>query len=157
MGGYATMQEIRKRFEDMPIMVFTSLDMPFNIIYAIQKGANAYLLKTSPISEIRNAINSIHKDGFYYTELANKQLFRGVNNGSIKPIEFSEKELLFISYANSKLSMSNIAEKMEIGQRALDGIRDRLFAKLKINNREALTALAILPESYTDFKSNKNI
>lgn len=142
IGGYAVMEEIRKRYADMPILAFSSLSTAFNAICAIQKGANGYLLKTAPVKEIKDAICAVSAQGHYYSALASRQVFRDFNRGIIKPFEFSERENLFISYLATGWSMGRIADKMGIGPRALDGVRDRLYRRLNINSRDALVALA---------------
>lgn len=154
VGGYTAMSTIKEQWPHVSILVLTVLEKKFNIIYAIQKGAQAYLLKNCPINTLKEAIYMVADNRFYYSKQTPKHLVEQIRDGTIGEISFNTRELLFIQYAYTNLKMADIAARMNISDRTLDGVRDRLFAKLFIGSRETLVLLA-LKTTMTSDDNNK--
>ena len=61
MNGLKATQIIKERFVDTKVIILSSYDNDEYIDLALKAGANGYLLKTTPASEIVNAIRYVHK------------------------------------------------------------------------------------------------
>lgn len=59
MGGLQLICELRRRYNNMKILVLTTFYDEKNIVSAIQNGANGYILKDAGRSALINAIRSI--------------------------------------------------------------------------------------------------
>jgi two-component system invasion response regulator UvrY len=143
MNGFNLIIELKKRWPAMPALILTLFENESYIIKMIQNGANGYLLKSCPTTEIRNAIQSILETGFYYSKVADSDKFASVNNKTLKPFNLTTSEIEFLKYSCSDLNYSEIATKMNTTTRSIEGYRDRLFSKLKVNSRVSLAMYAI--------------
>jgi len=143
MNGFETIQELKKKWPAIKVLVLTIFDLEMYIIRMILYGANGYLLKSCDPEEIKNAVIAIHKYGIYYSEVATRQFFKAVHNKEIKLPQFTTKELQLLHYCSSDLSYSQIAEKTGTTKRAVEGHRDSLFKKLNTHSRICLALFAV--------------
>jgi DNA-binding NarL/FixJ family response regulator len=67
MDGVAATREITQRFPTVKVLVLTTFDDTTYVAQALQYGAAGYLLKDTPITELMQAIQLVHKG---YTQLA---------------------------------------------------------------------------------------
>lgn len=66
MDGVAATREIQQRFPKTKVLVLTTFDDDQYVAQALQNGAAGYLLKDTPLEELVQAIQAIHKG---YTQL----------------------------------------------------------------------------------------
>jgi DNA-binding NarL/FixJ family response regulator len=66
MDGVAATREISQRFPDVKILVLTTFDDREYVTQALNNGAAGYLLKDTPVEELVQAIQLVHKG---YTQL----------------------------------------------------------------------------------------
>jgi CheY-like chemotaxis protein len=59
MGGIEALQEIRKRDKKIPVIIITSSSTREAAIEAIEKGANAFLLKPFEWQELKTKIQNV--------------------------------------------------------------------------------------------------
>ncbi|HNG63164.1 MAG TPA: LuxR C-terminal-related transcriptional regulator, partial [Ferruginibacter sp.] len=65
-------------------------------------------------------------------------------NGNLKNlVPLNERETDFLKYACTELTYKEIAEKMFLSPRTIDGYRDALFEKLNVKTRVGLVMYAI--------------
>lgn len=64
-------------------------------------------------------------------------------------LAFKENEITFMKLACSELTYKEIAEKMFLSPKTIDGYRDSLFTKLNVRNRVGLVMYAIKNKIYT--------
>lgn len=143
MDGFTALLEIRKKWPKMKTLILTAFDDEMYVIRMIQAGANGYLLKKSSIKETKEAILSIYSVGYYYSENANRTLFHLNDTNSIKMQGFSEQEIEVLKYCCTELKYGEIAQKMNTTLNGIEGCRDRLFIKLKVNSRVGLALFAV--------------
>ncbi|MEB3292492.1 MAG: response regulator transcription factor [Synechococcales bacterium] len=67
MDGVATTREICQRFPQVKVLILTTFDDREYVTQALQYGASGYLLKDTPVEELIQAIQLVHKG---YTQLA---------------------------------------------------------------------------------------
>ena len=64
--------------------------------------------------------------------------------GTIKTfISLNDRELEFLKFACTEMTYKEIAEKMYLSARTIDGYRDALFEKLNVKSRVGLVLYAI--------------
>jgi DNA-binding NarL/FixJ family response regulator len=118
------------------------------IIRMIKNGAGGYVLKDAEPSELKTALYSLQEKGFYYSELVTGHLVHtiskmGDDTKAGSSLQLNERELEFLKYACTELSYKEIADKMFLSPRTIDGYRDALFEKLDIRSRVGLVIYAI--------------
>jgi len=150
LNGVETTKLIRKEFPNIKIIALTSyFSKPF-IINMISIGAVAYLAKNSTPKLMLTTINEVADKGFYYDEQVMKFIHEGLlnNNDQIKKSNFDttyftkrEKEVLDLIC--KQFTTNEIAEKLFISPRTVDGHRNNLLLKSEAKNLAGLVVYAI--------------
>ncbi len=146
--GFETALWLKIQYPEIRVLALSMYDTETAIIHMIRNGARGYILKDAEPSELKAALNSIKQKGFHYSELVTGHLINTVNkidqNKKIKnPLTLSEREVEFLKYTTTELSYKQIAEKMCLSPRTIDGYRDNLFERLQIKSRVGLVMYAI--------------
>jgi len=144
MNGYETASSIRTNWPHIKILALSMYDTELNVIKMLRNGANGYVLKDADPEELRTAITRVHKDGFYHSEIVTGRMLNILHdpNGKMN-IEINDKELQFLGYCCTELTYKEIADKMFLSPRTIDGYRENLFKKLNITTRTGLAIYAI--------------
>lgn len=136
-----------KLYQILPLAKTVALSMKaddYSIIKMLKAGCCAYLLKNIHPNELERALLEIHQRGFYNADDLNLKYRRMICSEKLdgeKPI--SEKELEFLQFASSDLTYKQIATKMNLAERTIDGYRESLFIKFKVQSRVGLVLEAI--------------
>ena len=115
----------------------------------IRCGAKGYILKDSEPTELRAAIDDVMTKGFYYSDLVSGKLIHAINklndeDNELKSlVHLNDRETDFLKYACTEMTYKEIADKMFVSPRTIDGYRDALFEKLHIKTRVGLVMYAI--------------
>ena len=143
-NGYETVKEIKRLWPDMKILILTELDSEFAVVQMLKIGINAYILKTCAIEELVKALGEIHTRGFYDTEISMKYMRKAFSSGKATGRLFiSDKEMQFLFYCCYDYHYKEIAQKMSVSTRTVEGYRNGLFEKLNINSRVGLVMMAV--------------
>jgi DNA-binding NarL/FixJ family response regulator len=149
MDGYETARWMKEHHPDVKILALSMYDNENAIISMLKCGAKGYILKDSNPSLLRDAIHDLMEKGFYYSDLVSGKLIHAINhleeggaNGN-KLNSLNEREKDFLKHACSEMTYKEIAEKMFVSPRTIDGYRDALFEKLQIKTRVGLAIYAI--------------
>lgn len=149
MNGQETADWIKINLPNLKILVLSVMDNEDTIIGMLKKGARGYLLKDSKPAVFREALDSIRDTGFYVNDLMNNKMLNYVTYEEDKGKEISlaspltEKEIIFLQWVCTELTYKEIAGKMKLSPRTVDGYRDELLKKLKVQSRTGLVIFAI--------------
>jgi two-component system, NarL family, invasion response regulator UvrY len=149
MDGFETTQWLKEHHPDVQVLALSMYDNEASIIRMLKCGAKGYILKDSDPAELQAAIDSVLTKGYYYSDLVSGKLIHAINkiddNGSdINTLtNLNEREIDFLKYACTELTYKEIADKMFVSPRTIDGYRDDLFDKLKVKTRVGLVIYAI--------------
>ncbi|MEJ8841092.1 response regulator transcription factor [Lacibacter sp. H375] len=149
MDGYATAQWLKQHYPLVNVIALSMYDNENAIIRMFKAGAKGYILKDSEPPELQNALDSVHQKGYYYSELVTGRLIHSINQmddnkSEIKILnELNDREVEFLKHACTEMTYKEIAEKMFLSPRTIDGYRDALFEKLEIKTRVGLVMYAI--------------
>jgi two-component system invasion response regulator UvrY len=145
LNGFETARAIKERWPEIKILAVSVYDSEFNIIGMLRAGAGGYILKDAQPEVLRHAIEGLHANGFYHSELVTGRILhqmvsqpQHVNSGQL-----NEKEIEFLKLACTEMTYKEIADQMNISPRTIDGYRDQLFAKLNIKSRTGLVMYAL--------------
>ena len=148
MDGFKTMEWLCKEHKNIPVLVLSMLDDEETIVGMLKHGVKGYLLKDSHPHELHNAMDTLIKKGFYYSDMVTGRLIHNLQdnvqekeNGHLSCL--TEKEINFLKLCCSELSYKEIASQLFISPRTADGYRDKLFEKLDIKSRVGLVLFAI--------------
>jgi two-component system, NarL family, invasion response regulator UvrY len=144
MNGYDTAAAIKKRWPEIKILALSMYDTELNIIKMLRNGAHGYVLKDADPEELRYAITEVCRNGYYHSELVNGRILHQMLDTDNKiHFELNERETAFLSYCCSEYTYKEIAGKMFLSPRTIDGYREALFKKLNITTRTGLAIYAI--------------
>ena len=147
--GYETSSWLRENFPDIKVLALSMLDDENAIIRMIKNGARGYLLKESEPAELRDALNAVLQKGFYYSEMVTGRLVHSISGhddesqNSQQVMQLTDREIEFLKLACTEMTYKEIAAKMYLSPRTIDGYRDALFLKLDIKTRTGLAIYAI--------------
>jgi DNA-binding NarL/FixJ family response regulator len=148
MDGYDTALWLKKNYPNIKILALSMNDNESSIIRMMKNGAQGYILKDIDPLEFRNALDSLMRRGFYYSELVTGNLIKTVNQPEEPEtlqdlIHLNAREIEFLKLVCTELTYKEIAEKMFLSVRTIDGFRDALFEKLNVKSRVGLVIYAI--------------
>jgi DNA-binding NarL/FixJ family response regulator len=99
--------------------------------------------------DYRRAMDSLIRRGFHYSEVITGKLIHAVSQldepeESLKSlVTLNAREIDFLRMVCSEMTYKEIAEKMFLSARTIDGYRDALFEKLNVKSRVGLVLYAI--------------
>jgi two-component system, NarL family, invasion response regulator UvrY len=149
MDGYETATWIRENKFKIIILALSMYDDENSIIKMFKAGAKGYILKDCDPSELKAALEALVTKGFYYNEMITGKLIHTINTLDEKEIQsrllakLNEREITFLKLICSEYTYKEIAEKMFVSTRTVDGYRDALFEKLELKTRVGLVMFAI--------------
>jgi len=150
INGIEATKIIHKTHPDIKIIALTSYDGKSFITNMIDVGASSYLLKnTSPKTVIRT-INEVYEKGFYYDEKVLTIIHENIISSSGTRIKsdldkklLSKRELAILELICEQYKTSEIAEKLFISPRTVEGHRNNLLLKTRSKNVAGLVIYGI--------------
>jgi len=149
MDGYETAQWLKNNYPDIKILALSMYDNENSIIRMLKNGAKGYILKDSEPTELKAAIEALIHKGYYYSDLVSGKLIHAINKiddegSDVNTMNnLNARETDFLKYACTELTYKEIADKMFVSPRTIDGYRDALFDKLHVKTRVGLVMYAI--------------
>ena len=150
MDGFATVQWLTENFPLVKILVVSMVEKEESIVRMLKLGVKGYLSKDVEPQVLGEALNAIMNKGFYYTDFITGKLVHALNNNNnsdkvktdaMRLMNDREKE--FLQLACSELTYNEIAAKMFLSPKTVDGYRNALFEKFNVKSRVGLVLFAI--------------
>ena len=148
MDGFASVEWLNEHYPQINVMVLSMIEKEDSIIRMLKLGVKGYLSKDVEPKELGEALNAILKKGFYYTDFITGKLVHSLQNDDNKQLtekfkQISDREREFLKYACTDMTYIEIASRMFLSPKTIDGYRDALFHKLKVRNRVGLALFAV--------------
>jgi DNA-binding NarL/FixJ family response regulator len=145
--GYETARWLQANHPGIHVLMLTMYDTEPTMIRLLQAGVKGFLKKDIDINELRFAINSVMKSGYYYTNHTTGRLInlfrKSQEHSMLMKSMLTEMEMRFLRWACTDLTYKEIASEMRLNVRAIDNLRDTLFGKLEVKNRVGLVMYSI--------------
>jgi DNA-binding NarL/FixJ family response regulator len=148
MSGIDCIQKLKILHPKMQMMVLTVYDNPDTVFEALKAGAVSYLLKSTPVEKILEAITDVQQGGSpISSQIARKVIeafaIKGKTNEYFQDLSKREQEML--EHLSRGYRYKEIADKLFI---SLDTVRTHvrnIYEKLQVNCRaEALKKTGFL-------------
>lgn len=150
MNGVEATKIIHKAHPDIKIIALTSYDGKSFITNMIDVGASSYLLKNTSPKMVVHTINEVHEKGFYYDEKVLKIIHENIISSSGKRIKsdldknlLSKREIDVLELICDQFTTAEIAEKLFISPRTVEGHRNNLLLKTQSKNVAGLVIYGI--------------
>ncbi|PWK18065.1 DNA-binding NarL/FixJ family response regulator [Arcicella aurantiaca] len=150
LNGIDTMKIIHEQYPDQKVIILSIHNEEKFVVHLIELGASAYLFKNSEPEDVEKAIRGVIEKGFYFSEdtlntfhkrLSNKKTHVSVHDNI--PIILSTREVEVLNLICQELTAQEIAEKLFISVRTVDGHRNNLLEKTGARNTAGLVIFAI--------------
>lgn len=149
IDGFASVQWLKDHFPLISILVVSMIEREETIVRMLKLGVKGYLCKDVEPKELGEALHSIINKGFYYTDFITGKLVHSLQNGdnaksAAEPLSLmNDRERDFLQLACSEYTYNEIASKMFLSPKTIDGYRNSLFEKLNVKSRVGLALYAV--------------
>jgi DNA-binding NarL/FixJ family response regulator len=149
MDGYSTAEWLHNNYPDIKILALSTMDSEAAIIKMIKSGAKGYVLKDAEPDELKLAFDEVMSQGYFYNELITRKVLKGVGqlvdgkNSTSIFVKLTDREIEFLKYCCTEMSYKEMADKMFVSVRTVEGYRDALCEKLDLKSRVGLAMYAI--------------
>lgn len=147
MNGIEGMKKIKAHWPDTDIIMLTVFKDNDKIFKSICAGATGYLLKDTPLPELKKAVLEIHNGGSYMTPSIARRVmeyFSPVKKEYDEPLTQKEKQIIMA--LTEGLSYKMIGEKLLI---TIDTVRfhiKNIYRKLQVNSKTEVISKALKGE-----------
>lgn len=150
MDGYETACYLRRYYPDIRVLALTMVDTDSSIVRMLKNGAKGYVLKDIDANGLERALDSIADKGSYYSDTVTEKLIDGVSQLDAPDrrhfrdiLLLNDRELEFMKMVCTEWTYKEIADRMYLSPRTIDGYRDALFEKLNVRTRVGLAMYAV--------------
>jgi DNA-binding NarL/FixJ family response regulator len=150
LNGVETTKQIRKYYPKLKVIILSVYAEDRFVLHLMDLGVNSYLLKNEEPLEVEKAIRTVMEKDFYFNEtvrvaMKNRVLIKKPRR--LLTESFSDnlttREAEVLSLICKQLTAQEIAEKLGIGIRTVDGFRANLLEKSGARNTAGLVLFAI--------------
>lgn len=147
INGIEVSKRLRDKYPNIRIVILSTHYSKAFIINLIEIGASAYLPKNTEPDEVANTIRQVYDKGFHYNDkvmsvIRENFLEKRRPKASFEE-QISKRELEVLQLICEQYTTPEIAKKLYISPRTVDGHRNNLMNKLGVRNTAGLVAYAI--------------
>lgn len=140
ISGINGMKFIKEKFPNIDIIMLTVYENNDKIFLALKAGANGYLLKTTPLPKLKEAIEEAYTGGAPMSPIIARKVVNHFN--SQKSIneenKLTSKENQIVSYLMDGLTYNKIADSLGNSVETIRHHIKNIYRKLQINSRAEL-------------------
>ncbi len=146
MNGEEVANLVKMQYPDIKILVLSMHHEEKYLVKLLEKGINGYITKDSDPEVIAKAIDTVMNEGSYFNS---QNAFFAMHNKFIKPQQkvvnhdLTKRELQILEMICNGNRTSEIAEKLFISPRTVEGHRNKLLEKSGSKNSAELVCYAV--------------
>jgi DNA-binding NarL/FixJ family response regulator len=135
MNGIEVARAVTSKHKAIRVLLLSAYDDEDYVAEALNAGAAGYMLKTTPGAKLIEAVRAVHAGAtVLQDELSQKLAMRVMHPGSSGP-RLSGRELDVLRLTALGLSSKDIAGRLQISQRTVEGHLNNIYSKLGVNSR----------------------
>lgn len=145
LNGVEACRQIKALFPSVRVVLLTAYEDDAYVFAGLQAGADGYLLKTAGVDELLSAVRRVYAGQSALspgvTDKVVRQLQTGHPAGAAGQVErLSDRELEILRLAATGLTNKEIAARLVLSDRTVQGHLARIYGKLSVASRtEAVT------------------
>lgn len=147
MNGMEVITKLSKNYKSIQVIVLSSLDSNYFKDFMIKSGACGYITKNASPQKLLFTIKEVYDKGMCYEPEMIEYLLNKTKNLSTNlvksPEQLSSREVEILELICQEFSNKQIADKLNISERTVEGHRRKMMAKTKSNNIAGLILFAI--------------
>ena len=146
MDGFELARALNREHPNVKLLVVSMFSSEVTIIRMLRLGVKGYVSKDIDPQELHQAIQSVYTNKYHYTDFITGSLLNNLDytdDAHTHSETLTDKEILFVQHACSEDTYQEIANKMFLSVKTIDGYRASVFDKLKIRSRAGLVLYGI--------------
>lgn len=141
LNGRDTARWLRQQYPAMKLVALSMNDQETIVLEMIRAGCCSYLLKDITPEVLEQALTEVYHKNYYNSDLKQNNLATLMLNPVAATLTDKERE--FLQWACSDLTYRQIAGRMKVSERTVDGYRESLFEKFNVGSRTGLALEAV--------------
>ena len=142
VDGFKALAHIKKVWKQIKVITLTGMQDEYNILTMIRGGACAYILKHEDPAVLVSAIEHVHKYGYYHSDIVGEKEFNDAISSTSQLPAITPREQEFLDHVFKDMTYHDIARKMNVSIRTVDGYRESLFQKCNTKSKLGLVLYA---------------
>ncbi|MBP6917897.1 MAG: UvrY/SirA/GacA family response regulator transcription factor [Legionellaceae bacterium] len=145
IDGWEVTRRLQKSHPEVKVIAVTALSTESLPSRILQLGAMGYLTKESGSQDLSAAIRKVYKGERYLSaEIAQKMAIDSLQAHQDSPFDaLSEREMQVMLMITRGVTVQDIATRLFLSTKTINGYRYRIFDKLAVKNDVELTYLAM--------------
>jgi len=145
IDGISATKIIREKFPQTNVIVLSSYEDEAHITEAVSAGANGYLSKMLPASELVNALKTFTSESVMIPQPIMSKLISGLRQGVSKesPEALTNTEMKVMTLLGRGKSNKEIAKELNCSVKTIKNHLNSVFNKLGVTNRTEAVVKAI--------------
>lgn len=147
MDGIEATQKMHANYPQVKILILTGHDDEHLVVHLLESGAHGYLLKNSEPEEIKKAIHWVYENDHYFNHQVSNILLKTLTGKSAakpkEPVKLTDRETEVLKMICEELTTTEIAAKLFLSPRTVDGIRTTMIEKTGVRNTAGLVLFAV--------------
>lgn len=155
MDGIESTKQIKAAHPFIEVVALSMFDEENLVIDMLEAGAKGYLLKNTHKQEVVQAVTAVYKKETYFCKQTSTKLAQMIAKSKFTPFKpvkkpgFNERELEIIRLICQEFSNKEIAHKLNMSIRTVEGYREKILEKIEAKNVAGLVVYAIRNHIYT--------
>lgn len=161
MDGVEATKRILEKNDACRIIALSMFDEENLIVDMLEAGARGYLLKNADKQEILEAISTVYENNTYYCRRTTAKLASMIVKSKFNPykktrqVEFNEREKEIIRYICLQDTAQQIADKLFLSKRTVEGYRIKILEKMNVKNTAGVVIYALKHNLITEAEYQK--
>ncbi|PQJ32420.1 DNA-binding response regulator [Nonlabens arenilitoris] len=148
LNGVEATKKIKELFPELSVIALSSYNTDVFISNMLGVGAASYLVKNTTPAQVELTIREVAAKGFYYDKNVLRILQDNSQDGNYRRSTLdhnllSPREIDVLQLICEQFTTTEIAEKLCVSKRTVDGHRNNLLIKTQMRNVAGLVAYAI--------------
>ena len=143
MDGPTAVAKIAAGYPSVKTVALSMKEDDHSILSMLRAGCSAYLLKDLHPRELEKALIEVRETGYYNSDSFSLHYRRLLRKQGEDEIKLTDREKAFLKLACSDFTYKEIASKMFLSEKTIDGYREALFVKLNVKSRTGMALEAI--------------
>jgi DNA-binding NarL/FixJ family response regulator len=143
-NGFEVLDDVRRHFPQLPILVLSSTPEDQLGLRAIRSGAAGYLNKQTAPEQLVDAVRTVLTGGQFISDTLTQKIVADLRRDTNRPRHeaLSDRELQVFKLTVAGKSLKEIAAELSLSAKTISTFRARIFEKLGVKNDVELTCYA---------------
>ena len=147
-SGLELVKQVRSRFPDVSVLVYSMHDEMLYAERVLEAGASGYVQKHSPVEELLDALRKVAAGKIHVSQdmterLLQRRVATGAEVGTSVADRLSDRELQVFEYLGHGRATRDIADDLNISIKTVERHCENIKEKLQLENRTQLLQHAV--------------